>query len=81
MRTQAVSELQEGHGPYKASIALSSPSSDTRWGSKPPIASKARRSPGVDVLPSALFGRQPKQYEADLANRRRSMASGPRDLP
>ncbi len=66
---EAVSEIKKGNGPYKASIALSSPVFGYAMGQHAADWLEGKSVPqAMDVLPSALSGDNLKQYEADLVN-------------
>jgi ribose transport system substrate-binding protein len=66
---EAVSEIKKANGPYKASIALSSPVFGYAMGQHAADWLEGKSVPqAMDVLPSALSGDNLKQYEADLAN-------------
>jgi ribose transport system substrate-binding protein len=66
---EAVSEIKKANGPYKASIALSSPVFGYAMGQHAADWLEGKSVPqAMDVLPSALTGDNLKQYEADLAN-------------
>jgi ribose transport system substrate-binding protein len=66
---EAVSEIKKGNGPYKASIALSSPVFGYAMGEHAADWLEGKSIPqAMDVLPSALNSGNLAQYEADLAN-------------
>jgi ribose transport system substrate-binding protein len=66
---EAVSEIKKGNGPYKASIALSSPVFGYAMGEHAADWLEGKSVPqAMDVLPSALNSGNLAQYEADLAN-------------
>ena len=66
---EAVAEIKKGNGPYKASIALSSPVFGYAMGQHAADWLEGKSVPqAMDVLPSALSGDNLKQYEADLVN-------------
>ena len=66
---EAVAQIKKGSGPYKASIALSSPVFGYATGQHAADWLEGKSVPqAMDVLPSALTGDNIKQYEADLAN-------------
>ena len=66
---EAVAEIKKGNGPYKASIALSSPVFGYAMGQHAADWLEGKSIPqAMDILPSALTGDNLKQYEADLVN-------------
>src|SRR5471032_154032 len=66
---EAVAEITKGNGPYKASIALSSPVFGYAMGEHAADWLEGKSVPqAMDVLPSALNSGNLAQYEADLAN-------------
>ena len=66
---EAVAQIKKPNGPYKASIALSSPVFGYAMGQHAADWLEGKSVPqAMDVLPSALTGDNLKQYEADLAN-------------
>ena len=65
----AVSEIKKGNGPYKASIALSSPMFGYAMGQYAGDWLEGKSIPqGMDILPIALTKDNIAQYEADLTN-------------
>jgi ribose transport system substrate-binding protein len=65
---EAVAEIRKG-GPYKASVALSSPVFAYAMGQHAADWLEGKSVPqAMDVLPTALSARNIAQYEADLAN-------------
>jgi ribose transport system substrate-binding protein len=66
---EAVAQIKKGGGPYKASIALSSPVFGYAMGQHAADWLEGKSVPqAMDVLPSALTSQNIAQYEADLAN-------------
>lgn len=66
---EAVSEIKKGNGPYKASIALSSPVFAYAMGQYAVDWLEGKSVPqAMDILPIALTNDNIAQYEADLAN-------------
>jgi ribose transport system substrate-binding protein len=66
---EAVSEIKKGGGPYKASIALSSPVFGYALGQLAADWLEGKSVPqAMDILPSALTIDNIAQYEADLAD-------------
>jgi ribose transport system substrate-binding protein len=66
---EAVAEIKKGDGPYKASIALSSPVFGYAMGQHAADWLEGKSIPqAMDVLPSALTADNLAQYEADLAD-------------
>jgi ribose transport system substrate-binding protein len=66
---EAVAEIKKGGGPYKASIALSSPVFGYAMGQHAADWLEGKSIPqAMDVLPSALTAENLPQYEADLAD-------------
>jgi ribose transport system substrate-binding protein len=66
---EAVAQIKKPNGPYKASIALSSPVFGYAMGQHAADWLEGKSVPqAMDVLPSALTGDNLKQYEVDLAN-------------
>ena len=66
---EAVAEIKKGDGPYKASIALSSPVFGYALGMKAADWLEGKSVPqAMDILPFALTKDNIAQYEADQAN-------------
>jgi ribose transport system substrate-binding protein len=66
---EAVAQIKKGGGPYKASIALSSPVFGYAMGQHAADWLEGKSVPqAMDVLPSALTSQNIAQYETDLAN-------------
>ncbi|MEO5808429.1 sugar ABC transporter substrate-binding protein [Devosia sp.] len=66
---EAVAEIKKGDGPYKASIALSSPMFGYAMGQYGADWIEGKSVPqAMDILPIALTADNIVQYEADLAN-------------
>jgi ribose transport system substrate-binding protein len=66
---EAVAQIKKGNGPYKASIALSSPVFGYAMGQHAADWLEGKSVPqAMDVLPSPLTKANIAQYEADLAN-------------
>jgi ribose transport system substrate-binding protein len=66
---EAVAEIKKDDGPYKASIALSSPVFGYAMGQHAADWLEGKSIPqAMDVLPSALTAENLPQYEADLAD-------------
>lgn len=66
---EAVAEIKKGNGPYKASIALSSPVFGYAMGEFAADWLKGKSIPqAMDILPVALTHENMPQYEADLEN-------------
>jgi ribose transport system substrate-binding protein len=66
---EAVAEIKEGSGPYKASISLASPVFGYAMGQHAADWLEGKSVPqAMDILPSALTIDNMAQYEADLAN-------------
>ena len=64
---EAVSEIKEGDGPYKASVSLASPVFGYAIGHYAADWLEGKSVPqAMDILPSALTGDNIAQYEADL---------------
>ncbi len=64
---EAVSEIKKGNGPYKASIALSSPVFGYAMGQHAADWLEGKSIPqAMDILPTALTTENLPQYEADL---------------
>ncbi len=64
---EAVSEIKEGNGPYKASVSLASPVFGYAIGHYAADWLEGKSVPqAMDILPSALTGDNIAQYEADL---------------
>lgn len=66
---EAVAAIKKGDGPYKASVALSSPVFGYALGYFAADWLDGKSVPqGMDILPSALTGDNIAQYEADLSD-------------
>lgn len=66
---EAVAAIKKGDGPYKASVALSSPVFGYALGYFAADWLDGKSVPqGMDILPSALNGNNIAQYEADLSD-------------
>ena len=66
---EAVAEIKQGGGPYKASVSLASPVFGYAMGQHAADWLEGKSIPqAMDILPSALSLANIAQYEADLAN-------------
>jgi ribose transport system substrate-binding protein len=66
---EAVSEIKKGNGPYKASVALSSPVFGYAMGQHAADWLEGKSIPqGMDILPTVLTDQNLPQYEKDLAD-------------
>jgi len=66
---EAISEIKKGNGPYKASVALSSPVFGYALGQHAADWLEGKSIPqGTDILPTVLTSENLPQYEKDLAD-------------
>ena len=71
---EAVAEIKQGGGPYKASVSLASPVFGYAMGQHAADWLEGKSIPqAMDILPSALSLANIAQYEADLAESRRGL--------